>query len=321
MLDWANMSLWLLLAAFAVGLVLIVKGGDWFVDAASWIARVSGIPSFIIGATIVSVATTLPEMIVSLMAAARGSNEMAVGNAVGSVTANTAMILALSLIFMKVLTPRKLFLKKVLLLTAAVTVTLIGCLGGQLPIWASVLLLIIFALFIWENLDSARKSVGEEEEKVSTAPKEIAKNIVLFVLGAAGIVIGSRLLIDTGTEMAVRFGVPERVIAVTFVAVGTSLPELVTTITAIIKHQTNLSVGNIVGANLIDMTLILPLCSLVSGKPLPISHTSAVLDIPACLAVTVLAFLPAMVSQKFRKWQGFALLAAYAAYMTVTFMV
>ena len=126
------------------------------------------------------------------------------------------------------------------------------------------------------------------------------------------------LLVDNGSALAAMVGIPERVIGVTIIAVGTSLPELITTITAIAKKQSSLSVGNILGANIIDLTLILPLSSFVSGKALPIAEASAKLDLPACLAVGCIAVIPAMIFSKFKKWQGILLLAVYAGYLVLT---
>ena len=311
------MNLWLELLLFAVGLVLIIKGGDFFVDAASWLAEVSGIPKFIVGATIVSLATTLPELLVSLMAAVDGKVDMAVGNAVGSVTANTGLIMGLSLVFMAAAVRRKDYLVKSLLLIGSAAVVLGASLGGSLAMWGSFVLLAIFLVFIYENLRSA-KAERDNAERLQPTKKEKIVNPIKFVLGAAGIVIGSRILVNSGSALAAMFGVPESIIAVTMVAIGTSLPELVTTITAIAKKQSSLSVGNIIGANIIDLTLILPLCAVVSGETLPISAQSLSLDMPACLIVIVFALLPMLVRQKFSRWQGFLLLGLYLVYMLVT---
>ena len=143
------------------------------------------------------------------------------------------------------------------------------------------------------------------------------KNLIFFVVGAAAIVIGSQLMVDNGGELALRLGVPERVVAVTLIAVGTSLPELVTTITAIVKKESALSVGNIIGANIIDLSLILPICSLVSGEALPVSAQSIAVDLPACLLVTLLAIVPLILREKAAKWQGALLLAAYVVYLVL----
>ena len=313
------MTEFLVVLLFIVGIILIVKGGDYFVDAASWIAEVSGIPKLIIGATIVSIATTLPELLVSLMASVQGKIDMAVGNAVGSVTANVGLILAIALIFMAGPIKRKDYLiKSSLMLSASL---IIACCGfvGEVNIILSIVLLIIFALFIWENIVSAKRNVCSDEDscKAKKDKRTVIINILKFVIGAGAIVWGADLLVDNGSEIARWIGVSERIIGVTIVAVGTSLPELVTTITAIVKKQSALSAGNIIGANVIDLTLIMPLCALVSGMALPIA-TTAVVDLVACLVVGTVALVPALIMKKFQKWQGFVLLGIYVAYIVIT---
>ena len=312
-------SLAVIILLFVLGLVLIIKGGDWFVDAAGWIAEVSGIPRFIVGATIVSVATTLPELFVSSIAASKGQAEMAIGNAIGSVTANTALIMALSMVFLPVTLKRKDYLFKSVLLMGTVALLWALCGDGTLPVARGVIMFVVFALFIWENVKAAKKEDANEPEEKPEKPtrQTVLKNIVLFVLGAAGIVIGSDLLVDNGTLLAQRLGVPENVIALTAVAIGTSLPELVTAITSIVKKEASLSVGNVIGANLIDTALILPVCSLISGGTLHVSPATVRIDMPVCLAVTMIALIPALISQRFRRWQGVVLIAIYVAYLLV----
>lgn len=302
---------------FAVGVALVVKGGDWFVDAASWIARAAKIPSFIIGATIVSFATTLPEMIVSVMASLEGKNDMAVGNAVGSVTANTGLIMALAFVFMAVSAPRKTYWKQFLLLLSAAGVLWVGSINGTLALWASIVLIAIFAASMTTNVIEARRNPAEVE-KVNVTKKEIAKYIGLFIVGAAGIVLGSNLLIEGGSRIATALGVPERVIAVTMVAIGTSLPELVTTLTAIRKKEANLSVGNIVGANIIDLALILPVCTFVSNGTFSVSAQCLQIDFPACIIISLIAIIPMLIKQRAYKLQGILMLLAYAAYVVIT---
>ncbi|MBR2323239.1 MAG: calcium/sodium antiporter [Clostridia bacterium] len=312
------MSEFLVVLLFVVGIVLIVKGGDYFVDAASWIAEVSKIPKLIIGATIVSIATTLPELLVSIMAAVQGKTDMAVGNAVGSVTANVGLILAIALIFMAGPINRKDYLlKSILMLLASLIVACCGF-AGEVNILLSILLLLIFITFMVDNVISAKKSVSlEDDTPVKKDKKTVIINVLKFVVGAVAIVWGADLLVDNGSEIARWIGVSERIIGVTIVAVGTSLPELVTTITAIVKKQSALSAGNIIGANVIDLTLIMPLCALVSGSALPIAST-AVVDLVSCLAVGTLALVPALIMKKFSKWQGYALLGVYIAYVIMT---
>lgn len=312
-------SLAVIILLFVLGLVLIIKGGDWFVDAAGWIAEVSGIPRFIVGATIVSVATTLPELFVSSIAASKGQAEMAIGNAIGSVTANTALIMALSMVFMHVTFKRKDYLFKSVLLMGTVALLWALCGDGTLPVARGMIMFVVFALFIWENVKAAKKEDANEPEEKPEKPtrQTVLKNIVLFVLGAAGIVIGSDLLVDNGTLLAQRLGVPENVVALTAVAIGTSLPELVTAITSIVKKEASLSVGNVIGANIIDTALILPVCSVISGGTLQVAASTVRVDMPVCLAVTMIALIPALISQRFRRWQGILLIGIYIAYLAV----
>lgn len=321
-IDFTGSNLIWVLVLFAAGLACIIKGGDLFVDAAGWIAEASGIPKFIIGATVVSFATTLPEMLVSVFAALEGNADVAVGNAVGSVTANTGLIMCLSLVCMTCLMNRKQFGIKAGLLLSAVAMLFAFTRDGQLSILESVLILVIFAGFVADSLIGARKEQGSEApaEKPAKDRKTMLINIGKFVLGAFGIVLGAQLLIDNGTALAKYLGVPDAVIAATMIAIGTSLPELVTTLTAIRKKESSLSVGNIIGANIMDLTLIMPLCALIQGKPLSVLNQGQMLDIPACLVISAAAMIPALVTGKFKKWMGVLIGTLYVAYLVIMFV-
>ena len=316
-----------------VGIALIVKGGDFFVDAASWFAEISGIPKLIVGATVVSFATTLPELLVSAFAAVEarstgdlGLVDMAIGNAVGSVTANLGLIFAIALIAMPTVIRRKDYLLKMLLMLGASTaVVVFSLLFEGISLVSSIVLLAIFAVAMFDNIREAVITVRAEKaanaangEKEKATRRSVIINIVKFVLGAAGIVFGADLLVDNASTLASLCGVSDRVISVTIVAIGTSLPELVTTLTAIVKKQASLSAGNIIGANIIDLTLILPVCAVISGGTLPVVGTVGVLDMPACLLIGAVACVPTIFTKKFARWQGILLLGLYAAYMVLT---
>ena len=316
------MELAMLGMIFLAGIILIVKGGDWFVDAASWIAEVSGIPKLIVGATIVSLATTLPELLVSVMAAGQGKTDMAVGNAVGSVTANLGLIMAVSVICMPVKIRRGDYLLKSLLMLAAAGVLVLGGRQGGVGLALSLALVGIFAVFTYENLRGAQRAMrcGGDLGPVWEAPRKraILFQCIKFTAGAAAVMLGADLLVDSGSALARLAGISERIIGVTIVAIGTSLPELVTTVTAIVKKQSALSVGNILGANILDLTMILPVSALITGQVLPVSAASSRIDIPACLLVGIIAVVPAIVTARFRRWQGIALLAVYGGYVVLT---
>lgn len=345
----------LIYVLFAIGLVLIIKGGDWFVDSASWIAEVLGVPKFVIGATIVSIATTLPEMIVSIQATAKGNVDMAAGNAIGSVTANTAMIMGVFIVCMPFAIKRKEFAPKAIMMFFASAALVLGCVftkqetitfEGETNLYyrlSPIGLIVLFAIFVFffiENLVSMKKSetqiepspenIGLQEEDDIVPSKQTAtkndwfKNIIFFVLGAAGIVVGADLLVNYGTLIAQSLGIPQRVISVIAIAIGTSLPELVTTITALRKKVGALSVGNILGANIIDLTLILPICSFISmGKgtgALAVSVSSVTIDMIVCLCAIAVAVFPTIITKKFNRWQGVVMLAGYVGYVISVFV-
>ena len=310
---------------FAVGLVLIIKGGDFFVDAAAWFAEVSGIPHFIVGATIVGFATSLPEIIVSIIAAAGGDVEMATGNAIGSVTANTGLILGISLIFMPMaIRLREYFPQIILLMVTILVIWLFGLTGG-ISIIASIVLIVLFAIFVYTNVKNAKKQINVNSNEAAVSREDVTKaivikKIVLFVLGCAGIVGGSELLVNYGSAIAASLGVPSRIISISAVAIGTSLPELVTTIVAISKKQASLSVGNILGSNIIDMTFVLPPCLLAYGGDLPVSHETLFVDLPVLFLISMMCYVPTFFTKKFSRWQGVVLLLLYICYLAYTFI-
>lgn len=320
-ISFTGTNLLSVLLLFAAGLVFIIKGGDWFVDAATWIAEAFGIPKFIVGATVVSFATTLPEMLVSVFAALEGNADIAVGNAVGSVTANVGLIMCLSLVCMPCLmTRRRSASRRVYCWRqlpccshSRATASFPSCRASS------------FCCFCRvprrePDCGQARAGHGSLGGSPGADRKTVVQNLFSFVLGAAAIVLGAQLLIDNGSALAQMIGVPDSIIAATMIAIGTSLPELVTTLTAIRKKESSLSVGNIIGANIMDLTLIMPLCALIQGKPMMIERQGMHgLDIPACLVVTAAALVPALVSGRFKRWMGFLIGGLYIAYLVIMF--
>lgn len=301
---------------FVVGLILTIKGGDWFVDSASWFAEATGIPKFVVGATVVSFATTLPELLVSVRAAINGSAQLAIGNAVGSVTANTSLIMGISLLAMAGIVSRKSFMLKGGLFLAAILGLTILSVSGQLPTWSPFVLWAVFIIFMLSNLIEGKKG-AQNDEIDSYEKKEIPSKILWFIIGTAAIVFGAEFLVSSGKTIATGIGISETIIGFTVIALGTSLPELVTTLTAIRKKESSLSVGNIIGANIIDATLILPLCAVINGEALPVERINLVFDFPVCIAACAVAVIPTIIMGKFKKWQGLALLVIYVSYMTL----
>lgn len=254
------------------------------------------------------------------MAAMQGSTELAAGNAVGTVISNTGLILGIAFFFMNVSIRRSDYLVQSLLLIFSAAVIWWGCQNGFLPTPATILLMIFFFIFVYRNLSAGRRhrqNTREIREHMDTSRRNIIRNMLGFFFGAAAILIGSRLMVFGGTSLAQLLGIPERIIGITVVAVGTSIPELVTTLTAIRKKEHDLSAGNIIGANILDLTLILPLCALASGKPLPVAPSAITFDLPACLLIILIGILPLLIREKAGRIQGLLLLASYAAYLMV----
>lgn len=301
-------------AFFTIGLYLTMRGGDQFVDAAARLAEASGIPRFVVGATLVSLCTTAPELTVSVLATLRGSTDLAVGNAVGSAACNTGLILGLSaLLAPAAFQAREARTKGGLMLGATI---LLGCMAadGLLnPGEALGLLAVLFA-FLAMNLQGAAS--GRPDSSVRRfAPGERGRTIMQFVLGGAAVVLGAKLMVDHGVILARMLGVPESVIGLTLVALGTSLPELMTALAAIRRREGTLSAGNIVGANIIDLTLVLPASAAAGGGVLPVSTDTFLRDLPFTVTLMALAMLPPMFAGRLRRAQGALLLAVYGAYV------
>lgn len=295
-----------------VGFLLIIKGGDWFVDSAIWIAKLTKIPSFIIGATVVSVATTIPEVLVSVIATTQGSIDLALGNAIGSIIANIGLIMGISLF---VLPPKGVtkdyLIKGFYMVGSAITLILLS-IDGFLSKPQSIILWILLIGFFALNL---KFTFEETNDDVLMFER---KYIVFFILGALGVVIGARLLVDNGVAIAQALNISEAIIGLTIIAVGTSLPELVTTITALIKKNSGLSLGNIVGANVMNILLVIPSATLASQNGLILRMQTVFQDIPFSLLFMSLAMIPPLIFKRFFKIQGFLMLITYCIYLFIT---
>ena len=372
---------------FAVGLVLLIKGGDWFVDGATGIAKRFHLPDIVVGATVVSIGTTLPEVMVSTTGALAGSGAMAYGNAIGSIICNTALIAAISI----TCNPGPVNVKSmktpaIFFFMSAGLYCLAAYLLGEFPRWMGFVMLAIFVCYMLltvrnglKNPDTAEE---EEEEAASGMPwlpliiigavalmvalsgfffeeapvwfaavlavvalvimlfgsKLVKENgaergfvmeLLLLVAGAAIIAVGADLLVEHGQVIALGLGVPETVVALLFVALGTSLPELVTTITSLRKGRASLGVGNVIGANVFNLVLVSGVAVSLAPFAVPAENTllntglnlSLVLDIPVMLGVMMLMIFPALLKKKLSRWQGMVLLMVYAAFCVCQFML
>lgn len=313
---------------FALGLILLVKGGDWFVDGAAGIARRFHLPDIIVGATVVSIGTTLPEVMVSTTGALQGQGAMAYGNAIGSIICNTALIAAISITFNPGPVNTKTMKMPVIFFFASAAVyCLAAYVLGEFPRWLGFAMLAIFVLYMVLNIRHGFRHPDEAEAEEAVKPRAFWLETVLLVIGAAIIAIGADLLVDNGTAIAQALGVPETVIALTFVALGTSLPELITTITSLRKGHASLGIGNVIGANVFNLVLVsgvsvsLAPFEVPEGKLLFGHNASLVLDLPLMVAVMLLLTVPALASKKMKRWQGITLLVTYGAFCLFQFAV
>ena len=313
---------------FAIGLVLLIKGGDWFVDGATGIAHSFQVPELLIGATVVSIGTTLPEVMVSATSAVSGHGEIAYGNAIGSIICNTALIAALTIAIKPSDVNKKSLRTPVLFFFfAAAFYAFVAYVFGAYSRIVGIILLAIFIAYMFILIRSAIKQDSDpnpKDDDIDTSP--LWKELLPLVIGAAAIAIGADLLVDNGTIIAEGLGVPESVIALTFVALGTSLPELVTAITSLVKGHGALSLGNIIGANLFNLVLVSGLSITLNPFGLPTEKTiagmnaSLLVDVPLMFIVMLIMTVPALVKGRLARWQGILLLCLYAAFVTFQFV-
>ena len=317
---------------FIVGLIFLIKGGDWFVDGATGIAHRFHVPELLIGATVVSIGTTLPEVMVSATSAVSGHGEIAYGNAIGSIICNVCLIAALTIAIRPSATDKKtLKLPVIFFFLAAIFYSATAYISGHFSRFTGLVLLVMFGAYIGISVYQIKNHPGEaavsEDAEVSDeGNSSLLKDIILLVIGAALIAVGANLLVDNGTIIARELGVPESVIALTFVALGTSLPELVTAITSLTKGHGALSLGNVIGANLFNLVLVTGVSATLSPFDIPVSKTiaglnsSLVVDIPLMLFVMAFLTFPAIKREKLSRAQGIVLLVVYAAFCIYQFV-
>ena len=313
---------------FIVGLVCLIKGGDWFVDGASALARKFHLPELLIGATVVSIGTTLPEVMVSTISAVEGHGEIAYGNAIGSVICNSALIAAITLAVRPgKADPKTIRMPVLFFFLAAAIYCVAAYLMGEFTRPLGLIMLAVFAAYMVVNVRQMKKNPQPAAPEEAKPEEEMPtwKMLVFLIVGAALIAVGAKLLVDNGTKIAQALGVPESVIALTFVALGTSLPELVTAITSLVKSHSDLSLGNVIGANVFNLVLVSGLSVTIAPFKVPQSatfmgyNTSLLIEIPLMILVMLLLTLPALLKGKLSRAQGILLLAIYAAFCVFQF--
>lgn len=303
---------------FVAGLVLICLGGDRLVDAAVAISRKLGIPQIVVGATIVSLGTTLPEVLVSTTAAFNGSAAIAAGNAFGSIICNTALIAGLTQLIRptKQVEVSSIRWRSIFFFAVLAVMNVYGYITGIYNRVSGIVMLLLFAVYAYLNIKRSGQEGEDDEEKAEDV--SVPKQLLILVVCAALLYVGANLLVDNGIFIAEKLGVPERVIAVTFIALGTSLPELVTSIVSLVKGFGNVGLGNIIGANILNMLLVIGIPAAVAG--IPLEDSAVRVDMPLAMLVMAVLLLPILIRKKSSRVQGALLLGIYAVYCVASFM-
>ena len=294
-----------------VGFVFLIKGSDFFVDGASSIASILKIPTVIVGLTIVAFGTSAPEAAVSITSSLTGSNAMAVSNVIGSNLFNMLMVIGVSALLGDLLMEKKV-LDKDLPFLVGITVlwAVFIILGWDITNIEGIILLLILVAYIVLLIRGARKSsdANEVEKPKLTLPK----SIIFILIGLAGIIIGGDLVVDSASAIAIAFGMSETLVGLTIVAIGTSLPELVTSLTALKKGENQLVIGNVIGSNIFNILFVLGASSAISAIPL---DSSLLTDVLFMLGVTILCFIFGKTQEKYDKKEGIILVTLFVVYM------
>lgn len=323
-------GLWGSLLLFAVGVVLLIKGGDWFVDSAVGIAKRFRVPEIIIGATVVSIGTTLPEVMVSVTAAINNNGAIAYGNAIGSIICNTSLIAALTIAIRPAPVDRKTIGTPILFFFASAAIYMAAAyVFGRFDRWLGIVMLLVFGAYMGMTIYKGFKNPveGHEEDEQDAKGSSLVKDLVVLVISAALIAVGADMLEGSSVSLATMAGIPTEVVGVTVVALCTSLPELVTAVTALLKGHGALSLGNIIGANIFNLVLVSGAAVTISPFTIPEGsklfgyNTSQLFEIPLMVGVMALMTLPALFKKKLFRWQGITLLGIYAVFVTLQVLI
>lgn len=307
-----------------IGFFFLIKGADLFVDGAASIARKLNIPSMIIGLTIVAMGTSAPEAAVSITSSLSGQNDMSVANVVGSNFFNILVVLGVSSLISKLPVQKNTIKKDTPFLLIVSGLLLVFGINKYISRIEGLILLIVFVYFLYStvkmaksatNLDSSSDNEIALAESDTTTQTPILKTVILSVIGILGIVIGGDMVVDSATSIATLFGMSANLVGLTIVAIGTSLPEFVTSIVAIKKGETEIAIGNVIGSNIFNILLVLGLATFIS--PITIS-TLALIDIIFMLCITILLYLFMKKDYSLLKKHGIILVGIYIVYMSYT---
>lgn len=291
-----------------IGFILLIKGADLFVDSASGIAKRFGIPSLIIGMTIVAMGTSAPELSVSITSAIKGLNDMSIANVVGSNIFNTLMILGVSSLFNKLKINSY---KDIIVMMFSSVMLLVCCFNNKLGIMNGIVLLIVFALFMLGQIKDAKNDKAEENE---VQHRPMLLTVVLGIIGMCAIIGGGNLVVNSASAIAMTLGMSENLVGLTIVAMGTSLPEFITSVIATRKGEIDIAVGNVVGSNIFNILFVLGIAGIIN--PMTVSFV-AICDIAILVIISALILFVTR-KKEINKYNGLMLIAIYICYLCYT---
>lgn len=307
---------------FVAGLALLTLGAEWLVRGASRVAAWAGISPLVIGLTVVAFGTSAPELAINVQAAMGGQPDIAIGNVVGSNIANILLILGISAIVAPLVVRQQVVRQDVPLMIGVSIATYLFAVDGRISTLEGFIFFGALAAYIWFLIRQSRKESREVEQEYEQeySPGEQKNlrgwllNIGLVVVGLGLLVLGARWMVDSAVEVAHWMGVSELVIGLTVVAVGTSLPELATSVVAAAKGERDIAVGNVVGSNIFNLFFVLGLSSIVVPVGIPVSQAALLFDIPVMIAVAVVTLPIFFTGFYIERWEGFLFLGYYVAY-------
>ncbi len=295
-----------------IGFILLIKGADWFVSGASGMAAWLRVPAVIIGLTIVAMGTSAPEMSVSIVGALQGKSGISVGNIIGSNLFNILCVGALAAIIMPMRVDNLLIKRDIPLSLLATVLFLICAWAGDLGRLDGILLLLLFAIFLAFMFKDARQARKTSPAVDKAALPPVWRCIVLIILGLAGVILGGEFVVRSATAIALNFGLSQSLVGLTVVALGTSLPELVTTLVAAKKGESDIAMGNIIGSNIFNLALVLGVAATI--KPMSVEGF-VLIDTVFLIAITVLLLFFVWRDRKIQRWQGVLLFLLYVGYL------
>jgi len=319
-------ELLVLFALLILGIFLLIKGGDYVVEVCSRLASLTGINEVLIGATVISLATTLPELTITVLGMSQNSNDLVVGNAFGTILVNICLVLGLSLCFMSLKRVNRQTQSKLLFMSIMVLILGILTILNFLNVYVGITFIIIFLFYFIKTFNDIKKDLIRKEnidaenpvEKPKATTQEKVISVIKFLVGMLLIFAGAQIVINCSEQISTKLNISASFIGIIFVGIGTSLPELITSIISIKSKRLNFALGNVIGANIINLTLLFGLAMITNNATtIALSLHDIFTMLPAVIISTLILAVPILIKKRTYKWQGYTLISLYAIYCII----